>query len=156
MSQRFRIAALAEHQIAQAYPVVQAVRPDITLEQWRAFAAVCGAGRRPRAASGIMTVQDQRGYIRGLFSYSIERDLNHGRILLADNVIMLGMGDRGRLMAVLLEAMESLARQHGCAAIRTHLREAVDATDARLTVAERFRDGGHRIVGLTLCKTIGP
>jgi hypothetical protein len=154
MSYRFHIAALTKDQITQAYPVVQAALPGITLEQWRAFAAAPSTGRGLPNACGIITLQDRRGYIRGLFSYSVECDLTHGRVLFADNVVVLGLGNRNAGMSMLLQAMESVARRHGCAAIKTHLREGVNGVADRRAIVGRFRDEGHSIEGLTLCKPV--
>lgn len=160
---------LASRQIDQAYPVVRAFAPDVGVERWRAFAnamladsARRRAGRRGGtgeedtvALAGIMTVQSKRGYIHGLFSYGVDEHLRHGRILQVENFVVLDLFDPAAAAAVLLRAMDQLARGFSCGAIHTNLPDRMrDGGDLPSSILNYFRTEGHAVDTLRLCKAL--
>ncbi len=160
MDDGFIAKPLGKRQIDQAFPVVHAILPDLGVERWRAFAAavldraqVADDARVPR--TGIMTVQNERGYIHGLFSYATEENLHHGRILSVDNFIVHDLFNLSGAAAVLLHAMDGIARGLGCSAIHTNLPPAysTSANDCN-PVLNCFREGGHALETLRLCKPL--
>lgn len=160
MDDSFIAKPLGQRQIDQAYPLVQAIAPGLGVEQWRAFAAAFLAPRdAPAPPAGIMTVQNARGYIHGLFSFTVERSLHHGRILAVSNVMVLDLFDMSGPAEALLRSMEGLARGHGCAAIHTTLPEGLregagDGSESHRTLLGCFRNEGHRLETLRLCKPL--
>src|SRR3954467_11493861 len=110
-------------QIDQAFPVVQTIAPDLDVERWRDFAAAVLSGQelefgeesteRMEAAAlrprGIMTVQNARGYIHGLFSYTVEEHLRHGRVLAVENFIVLDLFDMAGGAAEVLDTHDKTA-----------------------------------------------
>jgi hypothetical protein len=165
---------LVRRQIDQAFPVVQTIAPDLVVERWRAFAAVliasgdlespaplhaeqveAGADTAapPAHPRGIMTVQNSRGYIHGLFSYTVEEHLRHGRVLAVENFVVLDLFDQGGAAAELLQAMDELAQSLDCAAIHTNLPDNYSSLPEYCNwVLTRFREAGHAVETLRLCK----
>ncbi|MBP2295904.1 hypothetical protein [Azospirillum rugosum] len=156
MDDSFIAKPLGQRQIDQAYPLVRAVAPDLRVEQWRAFAAVFLAPKESSAApSGIMTVQNTRGYIHGLYSFTIEQSLRHGRILAVTNFVVLDLFDMTGPAETLLRSMEGLARGHSCAAIHTTLLEGAAAeAGSQRSLLGCFQSEGHRPDALRLCKPL--
>lgn len=179
MDESFFAKPLGRRQIDQAYPLICAIAPALTVDRWRAFAAAMigegsaaagpGGGARRNAGmptgsmpTGIMTVQNANGYLHGLFSYTVEQDLRHGRALVVDNFVVLDLFDLPGAAEVLLHAMDGLARDLGCTAIHTNLpepyaalstQEAPSGTGSR--VLDCFRGEGHRTETMRLCKAFG-
>nr|WP_255635714.1 hypothetical protein [Azospirillum sp. 412522] len=158
---------LGRRQIDQAYPLVCAIAPGLGVGQWRAFAAAAldggavdgaggGTGNDNRPANrGIMTVQNARGYMHGLFSYAAEPHLLHGRTLSVDNFVVLDLFDVTGIAETLLQAMEDLARRLGCAAIHTTLPDRHIPRDSRRDpVPDCFRTVGHRQETIRFCKDL--
>ena len=150
-------------QIDQAFPVVQTIAPDLDVERWRDFAAAVlsaqelefgeesteriEAALRPR---GIMTVQNARGYIHGLFSSTVEEHLRHGRVLAVENFIVFDMAGAAD---ELLNAMDSVAEGLGCTAIHTNLPDDYSSLpDYCNWLLTCFREAGHAVETLRLCK----
>jgi hypothetical protein len=157
---------LIRRQIDQAFPVVQTIAPDLDVERWRDFAAAVlsaqelefgeesteriEAALRPR---GIMTVQNARGYIHGLFSYTVEEHLRHGRVLAVENFIVLDLFDMAGAADELLNAMDSVAEGLGCTAIHTNLPDDYSSLpDYCNWLLTCFREAGHAVETLRLCK----
>ena len=155
-------------QIDQAFPVVQTIAPDLDVDRWRDFAAAVllprelefeldttgrtddGAVPNPR---GIMTVQNDRGYIHGLFSYTVEEHLRHGRVLTVENFIVLDLFDMAGAADELLNAMDRVAEALGCTAIHTNLPDDYSSLpDYCNWLLACFRDAGHAVGTLRLCK----
>lgn len=156
MDDGFIAKPLAKRQIDQAFPLVRAIAPGLDVERWRAFAgALIGRPGPSVAPSGIMTVQNDRGYIHGLFSYTRERHLHHGPILSVENFIVLDLFDPAAAASTLLRAMDGVAKALGCTAIHTNLPEQYAALpDTRGVVLDYFRDEGHAVESLRLCKQL--
>jgi len=177
MNDTYVAKPLARRQIDQAFPVVQTIAPDLGVERWRAFAAAVlaaaeletgdtpparstGQGVEPRGVMaepcGIMTVQNARGYIHGLFSYAVEENLRHGRVLEIDNFIVLDLFDLAGAAEELLRAMDVLAGELGCMAIHTNLPDDYSSLPEYCNwLLTCFREAGHAVETLRLCKQVG-
>lgn len=152
MDDRFIATPLAVRQIDQAFPIVQSVQPKLPIDDWRRFAVNLQAlgGRR----AGIMTAQ-RRGYIHGLFSYSVEPHIHHHRLLVVDNFVALDLFDPGGVTEVLLASMEALADELRCSAIHTNLPHSdAYAPSYRHWLVDRFTDAGHHAENLLFCKDL--
>lgn len=168
MDDGFIAKPLGRRQIDQAYPLVCALAPGLGVDQWRAFAAAvldsatlggspegaAGEGAAP-AGRGIMTVQNAQGYLHGLFSYTAEPHLLHGRTLCVDNFVVLDLFDVAGVAEALLRAMEGLARRLGCAAIHTTLPDRLAQRGPRRDpIPDCFRTEGHRQETIRFCKDL--
>lgn len=119
MTRLFSVQDLRPDEAARAYPLVQSAMPGLNLARWTGFvrgitkARSRGAERR----SGIMTIRSDRGYIHGLFSYTVAPNLRHGRVLLVDNFVALDLIDPELPAKALGKVMESVALHFDCQAI---------------------------------------
>lgn len=109
----FSAKPLALNKINQAYALVRAARPDMTVDGWRAMASeyieeppVDGPAGR-----GVVAVQNEQGYIVGLFCYVACDDMRHGPTLRIENLTALDLFDQVGVMAALLDEIEALARR---------------------------------------------
>ena len=145
---------LTPDRVAQVFPLIQAALREVTLEDWRAFAAPLVAPEAQPDA-GIITVVSEQGYIAGLCSYRIEHLLEHGTALNAEHFLALDLFDQETVVHALAEAIESLARERHCAAVHTNLPETGGKKNAESGWMLRLLNGrGHRIEGRRLCKVL--
>lgn len=120
-------APLSVARIDQAWPLVHAIEPAVSVEQWRAYAggfvhqdhAVSGEG----AQRGIFSILDRDGYIRGLCSYGCMRDAAGQRCLTIEALYILDLFDAGRVAEEVALVIEDLARRLFCARIEVRATE---------------------------------
>jgi hypothetical protein len=150
----YQAVPLLPQQVDQAFPLVSTIAPELARDRWAAFARgmLDGHGDPPR---GIVSLQNRRGYITGLFTWAVEPHLRHGRTLTVANFVVLDLFNLDAAADQLIREMESLARRHACTAIHTELPEAYSnlAESAHL-VLSRFRDEGHQLGTLHFCKEL--
>ncbi len=122
------VKSLTADRLNQAFPLIQAIAPNITLEAWKEFALplVPRSGDDRRWQGGILIVEDGRGYISGLVAYRVQRDLLHGPVLVAEHFVAFDFFERDRIAEALARALEGLAAGHRCAAIHTVLPEGAE------------------------------
>ncbi|WP_029010732.1 hypothetical protein [Azospirillum halopraeferens] len=157
MDDGFIAKPLGERQIDQAFPLVSALAPELPVERWRAFAAPrCGPGDGTSPACGIITAQNDRGYIHGLFSYSVTEHFRYGRALAVEMFIVLDIFDPAAAAAVLVRAMETIAHDLDCDAVFTDLPESCRGTTEHCrSILSVFRAAGHGVEAARLCKPPG-
>jgi len=132
--------------IDQAYPIVQALHPALSMDEWRRYARALIAQADP--VRGVMTAQ-HGGYIRGLFCHWPDRSLLHGSMLIVDNIAVMDLFNAQGALRALIDAMESIASKYGCGAIHTLL------SDHRPTALHgHFQSQGHRMAQVVLCKDL--
>ena len=159
MSGLFTAKELNAEQVAQAFPLIQSVVPHLTLEQWNGFVGLVGslASEAQRRQAGIMTIQNSRGYIHGLFSYTVEANLHHGRVLSIDNFVAFDLVDRDRAIEAMFDAMDDIAYGLGCHAIHVRLPEEFTSPPRdRGGLLRVFEEADHRIETMGLCKDLRP
>jgi len=150
MTDRYHARPLAIGRIDQAFPLIQAVRPALTLEDWRRFAVALSAIGADRA--GIMTAQ-ATGYLHGLFSYTVEPHIMHRRVLSVDNFVAIELLDAGAVVETLLDAIDRLAGDLRCSAVCTTLSAAGHLSTAiRADLIERFHARGYGDQPLVFCR----
>lgn len=155
----FTAKPLVRQRIDQAFPLVSAIAPDLTVQRWRQFASAAlpadgdaGSG----GDRGIMTLQNDRGYILGLFSHAVCDHLRLGRVLGVDNLMVADLFDAGGAMEALLEAMERLARENHCVAIHTDLPEHLPTlSDSCRAAVDWFADGAVATRSQRLLRLLG-
>lgn len=109
----FSIRPVTADLVEQAFPVVQAAAPGVTLEQWRAFAT----NPPGENGMGLVGVFNEQGYIVGLFAYRREPHLQHGRILRICHLAAVDLIDAEPVLQTLLQAIDEQAQAQGCSAI---------------------------------------
>ncbi len=155
------IRPLTAEGIAQAFPLIQASLPQVTLEAWHEFAAALVA-QGASATTGIILVVGERDTIAGLCSYRVERDLVHGLLLNADHFLAFDLFDRRAVAHALAAGVEEVAREHHCAAVHTNLlcpRGAALAGGGVVAgggLVKVLCTRGHRIEALGMCKPLSP
>ncbi len=150
----YQTVPLRPQQVDQAFPLVSTIAPELGREQWSAFAhgMLDATGGPPR---GIVSLQNRRGYIIGLFTWAVEPHLRHGRTLTVANFVVLDLFNLRAAADQLIREMETLARTNGCTAIHTELPEAYsNLAESVHLVLSRFRDEGHQLGTLHFCKEL--
>ena len=119
MTDGFTAKPLALNKINQAYPLVRAARPDLTADGWRAVAAEYLAARQdaPETPCGVVAVQNEQGYIVGLFCYAACDDMRHGVALQVENLTAIDLFNQAGVMETLLREVEKVARRLRCRAV---------------------------------------
>lgn len=145
-----RLVPLSPDRIAQAYPLVQVVRPSLSVEEWERYARAILDDTE--TTSGIATLQDPRDLIAGLFIYRVGDDPDHGRTLIAEDFVALDIVKPETVAQSLADALESVANQHGCSAVHTTI-SSRGGTGTRYLM-ELMRDLGHQLEAFRLCKQV--
>lgn len=115
----FTVKPLNFNQIDQAYALLRMAWPGLAQDDWRALAAsrLAAPPRGEPATQGVMTAQNDHGYIVGLFVYLACDHLRHGRILRIDHAAALDLFDHAGVWDVLLRSVAELAQLMKCAEI---------------------------------------
>jgi hypothetical protein len=148
---KLRLVPLQSDRIRQAYPLIQVVRPSLSLEQWSAYAA-----RVLRDAEadggGIATLQDDTGLMMGLFVYHVATEPDHGATLMVEDFVALDIIAPHAVAENLAQAMERIARDLGCRAVHT----AVSCGEGKAGqhLVDMLHELGHRLESFRLCKSI--
>lgn len=144
------LTPLRRTQVQQAFPLVQAIRPQMTLDEWEAFAWRFPADHQARA--GIATLQDSNALILGLFAYRAGREPDHGRTLLVDHFVAMDIISPAAVAEHLADSMEALARRLDCRAVHTAVTDGESVSGRHLV--DLLRDLGHRLESFQLCKPL--
>ena len=150
MTGRYIVKHLSVDRVDQAYPLLQSATGDLSLEKWRSYAATRSApgGVIPDGGGGVVCVENSEGYIHGLFDYRIDVDLHCGRTLVCGNVVAWDILNARSVLAVLFEAMDSLAKEHRCQAVH------VSVPRAGVALVPRLEDVGYSVGSVGLCKRL--
>ena len=105
---------LSSGQIAQAFPLLAVLDPELTLERWSDYAAAFVEPPDDAEPRRIMTVQNAQGYIHGLASCRRRCDLRYGCVLEVENFVSLDLTGNKVAANALLKVIEALAREWGC------------------------------------------
>ena len=140
----YRVRSLDSEGLRQAFSLVQAVHPRLSLERWRRFARP-NVERRRRAAQGprrgILSLEDQRGCILALFAFRVEPDLIHGCLLHCEYLAAVDLLNPRQALRVLIEAIRQRARLTGCGAIRVATPRTLAALADELSLSGFAGDG---------------
>jgi hypothetical protein len=152
------VKQLTADRLQQAYPLLQSRDPGLSLEDWLSYAqslmAPPCAGNHP-AESGVLSVENEQGYIAALFTYRCHRDLKHGRLLMAENFVALDFLDPAACARALGEALEHLAGQLGCSAVHSIVAPAGEGHDGSARLMEDVLGSrGHLDRGRLFCKEL--
>lgn len=148
--QSFIVEPLAKHQIAAAFPLIREALPKLDITSWTRLARRVTDPRRARQHGILVARRAKRQHASGLLYYRRELDLQHGCILVADHFIAIDLLDPRPVLAALIEALERLAYNIECTAIRS----VVHASSTE--IAQELFSAGHYLEGATLWKTLTP
>jgi hypothetical protein len=163
MPQQFTAQAVQTHNAARAYPLIQIMRSDVSLDAWLAFVAAtntdCGSTPiKPTSEwplRGILSIENERGYIHGLFSYHVAFAIDHKSVLEVSNFVAVDTADRAGAIKALISAMEELARTLNCTAIHTQVTgDWADGEVSASGLSKHLQNAGHGPNSLNLCKPL--
>ncbi len=122
MGSEITVAALGAGRVLQAYPLVRETAPSITLEAWCSFArSILRERRRIGNACGITAACSENDYLRGLFSYRVGPDIQHGRALIVECFAVSGLFSPHAVAAALLDGVDETAIANHCNAVHAEL-----------------------------------
>ena len=99
----------------EAFPLVRAIAPEITLDDWREYV-------RRRSMQGIMLgLIGADGEVCGLVSCRLGERLRHGTVLALDDFVTFELSVAAPARKALLAAAEDLARDQGCAGLELRI-----------------------------------
>jgi len=156
MSKRYVVKPLGEGQVLQAYPLVQAAVPHLTLDQWMDYAeGFCGGKRATTTDTGIMSAQNPEGYIYGIYCHEVETDIQHGRVLKIINLVTANLYDSAGIMDKMIDSMIDKARDNDCVAIQVYLPEEAGRSPQPVEgTVSMLRGAGYRLAWVALSKPI--
>jgi hypothetical protein len=156
MPRDYKIKMLSVENAALAYPLIQSAQPKIALDDWLVYARKINSRKvAPTNKSGIISAESKRGYIHGIFCYSVQPTLDHGTVLAVENFIAVDTGDRAAAIKSLIAMMGNLARELGCSAIHTHIPNHWISKETRGTaMLHHLRDAGHQPEFVEFCKIV--
>lgn len=137
---------LDKSRILQAYPLAQAILPDLSLARWAKLAEPLTAPET-LDRQGIMIAVNPAGYIYGLCFYRIEEE-DGGRRLTADRFVAFDLLGPPRAFEALLSGLDDLAQRLGCFAVHTFLKTPQESH------IEGSRRAGHDPKLLIACKRL--
>ncbi len=158
MANTYAVKFLPMDKVPQAFPVMQNL-VGLSLDRWQRYArARVEAEYSHPGSAGIVAIENRQGYIHGLFGYRVDMDLRCGRVLLCENLVALGLFDAEAVLDVLVEAMESLARDKHCGAIHVRVPRPPDQASEHVggRLMETLRGSGHAVETLELCRPLAP
>lgn len=123
------IQMLAPDQLRSVFPLIRQAVPTLDLQGWMRFARPLVNPRRPEQGGIVVATRSPRPFPSGLFCYRQERDLTHGRVLIAEHFVALDLLDPDAVLAALVAELDALAKRFGCGAVRSVVhRSAPDVT----------------------------
>lgn len=151
----FSLRHLDSDRVFLAYPLVRSAMPDVTLDNWSAFAAAFVDRSNALPHGKILTVENESGVIIGLASYRHLPDLRHGWILLVDHLFAFELLDRRHVAELIVDALEAEADRLGCRAIHLAL-AVVDGKQRPAWLVALLQTRGHHVASMSLCKRLVP
>jgi hypothetical protein len=120
---QFYVVGLGLAEASAAYPLIRAIAPEVSLEDWLDYV------RRRGREDGFIGLYGESGAVVGLASYRICDRLRYGRVLALDDFVTFELSQAAPGRAALMAAVEERARVLGCTGmeVRTGARGYADA-----------------------------
>ncbi len=150
-----RARELTADRMAQAFPLVQLVNPRLSFDGWQRYAAY-RTQEDLREPGGMLLIEDGSEHIAGLFGYLIDLNLQHGRVLVARDLVTLALFEHQRCQTLrtIVETLDELAETHSCAAIHTLTAKPLSCEDTSGPFDYLFAAAGHRSEPWGFCKML--
>ena len=118
MSAPFVAREMTRHDARRTFALVEAVRPDISLDAWLAhiddvLTDPGGGG----GETGAIVLTAGESYIYGTFTYSPWTTLALGRTLMVDDFCAVGLAGERAPVKALFDTADQLAERHGCQSV---------------------------------------
>lgn len=134
----FRLAEIHPRDADRALPLVQHFAPGLDRASWRSYVR-----EQSRGEGGVMGLEDPRGYIHGLFSWSIRRPLVARRVMSIRDLILLQLPGKA-LQAAVMDAMTDFARAKACHSLEMGVEEPGPILKGDVLLAHGFRPMGEK------------
>ena len=153
MGTLLNIVPLQGQRIAQIVPLVQTRKPEFTLEML--MCALQEHMERGTEDEGIVAFETDRGYVVGLFTYSVFRDVIDGSLLMINHFISMDVIGRYGTVDTMLNEIERLARRTGAVKVKISLVDEIEGFPRNVdSVTAKFRAAGLQFEGMSLSKPI--
>jgi len=149
MARAFTTSSLVAEDVDVAFPLIHAASPDVGLATWRDFARGFVGLPSPYPA-GAIGLRNEAGYLCGILTYRIDRDLRHGMVLSIDIFAALDVTGEVAAMRALLQAAEAKANELRCGVARIQIERSEG------TQAQRLLASGYRQRASVFCKELAP
>jgi hypothetical protein len=141
MSASFRVAALSDDQVPQAFPLIQATWPGADLPAWQSFVRFFN-DRATAGSAGVLAVRDPAGSICGVLAYRLDRDLRVGFVLAVQLFTAVDLVNSPRTVHALLDAAEGRACELNCHRVQIRLYSDQSGLASRLRALGLSSEGG--------------
>ncbi len=156
MKQPLTPRLLDQRSIDKAYPLIRGILPAVTLERWTEFARSYLTPRSPRWPKGLMTIQNEEGYILGLFGFEVRDELRNSRALFIYSIIVPQVPGHDLIWKAVMRAAETLAEINGCTAIQVKLSDDLNIPPGgRDWLGDSLAAAGYVIEGIHAFKCMG-
>ncbi len=111
------VRTLDERRFHLAHPLAKTAMPSLTLEEWCHFLS----RHLEQEASGLVTVENSREIMLACAAFCVRPDLQHGRCLVVDPLIVMDLVGSKMVAGLLDEHLQWQARRHDCAGMQLQL-----------------------------------
>jgi hypothetical protein len=132
--------------IRPLFPLMRAVEPEIKLSAWIRYSRSMTKAKAGARAGIIVARRRGHNLPCGAVHYRVDRNLRYGQLLTAEHFIAIDLLYPNKVLAALFEALDAIAVDYGCSAMRSILR------DTKPEVLDNLSVAGHRRDGMTLTK----
>ncbi|HXG81775.1 MAG TPA: hypothetical protein VNJ05_08235 [Sphingomicrobium sp.] len=105
---QFYVDGLKPAQADDAYPLIRAIAPEVSLDAWRDYV------QRRYRSGGLLGLRSESGAVVGVLSYRLGERMRHGQVLALDDFVTFELSQAAPGRTALLEAAEKLALELGC------------------------------------------
>jgi len=119
-SECFKAIPLARQEARRVYPLVRLFHPALSLDQWLHYAQTS-----INKSSGVVAIQDTRGYIHAAFTYTVDARIARGPVLRVTE-LMVGRLPGNLVNHAIMDCIERLAGETGSEAIEIFLPSAIE------------------------------
>lgn len=112
---QFYVDAVTPAQADDAYPLIRAIAPEVTVEGWRDYV------QRRYRMGGLLGLHSETDGIVGLLSYRLGERMRHGLVLALDDFVTFELSQAAPGRKALLAAAERLALDLGCTGLELRL-----------------------------------
>lgn len=118
MSTPFVAREMTRQDARRAFALVEAVRPDISMDAWLNHVdGILTGARQDREDAGAVVLTAGDAYVYGAFTYAPWTTLALGRTLMVDDFCALGIAGERAPVSALFDAADRLAAQQGCQSV---------------------------------------
>lgn len=150
MRRSFSAFALAQDDLDRAFSLIRALRPDVTVEEWRAFAHSFRSGFAQHGSRGLMGIRNEANYLCGIFVFWVEAGLDGKRNLQVEPIAALDMVAVKEVMKATAEAVDAAASRLHCDRVRFRV------DHRQMSWSKWLREQGYLVEAQTLSAPVPP